>query len=104
MTQESVFSMKSTDHPIHLSQVLKHACAKYASQVAIHASNGKSFTETTYAQLYADVQAWANYLKEQGVTKGDRVAAISSKSPNHYRFFYACWQLGAIAVPICDKR
>ena len=95
--------MKSTDHPIHLSQVLYRACAKYASQVAIRASNGKSFTDTTYAQLYADIQSWAEFLKAQGVAKGDRVAAISSKSPNHYRFFYACWQLGVIAVPICES-
>ena len=94
--------MTSADHPIHLSQVLERACAKYASLVAVRASDGKNFIDTTYAQLHADVIAWAEYLKAQGVSKGDRVAAISSKSPNHYRFFYACWQIGAIAVPICE--
>ena len=74
--------MKSTDHPTHLSQVLERACAKYAPLVAIRASNGKSFTDTTYAQLHADVIAWAKYLKEQGVAKGDRAAATASKSPS----------------------
>ncbi len=94
--------MMQKDNPIHLSQVLEQACAKYAHLVAVRASDGKNFIDTTYAQLHADVIAWAKYLKEQGVEKGDRVAAIASKSLNHYRFFYACWQLGAIAVPICE--
>ncbi|MBP5301134.1 MAG: AMP-binding protein [Victivallales bacterium] len=94
--------MKETDHPIHLSQVFEQACAKYTSLVAIRASTGKDFVDTTYAQLHADVQAWTQFLASQGIGRGDRVAAISSKSPNHYRFFYACWRLGAIAVPICE--
>ena len=94
--------MKQPDNPIHLSQVLENACVNFAPLVAVRASDGKKFIDTTYAQLHADVIAWANYLKAKGVERGDRVAAISSKSPNHYRFFYACWQLGAIAVPVCE--
>ena len=57
---------------------------------------------TTYRELYADVLAWADFFTKHGVRRGDRVAMISQKCPDHFRFFYACWHLGAIAVPICE--
>lgn len=48
------------------------------------------------------VNDWARFLKSKGVKKGDRVAFLTTKSPLQHRMFYACWWIGAIAVPICE--
>lgn len=58
---------------------------------------------TNYRQLYADVLSWAKFLVEKGVKTGDRVVMISPKSTRHFDFFYACWHIGAIAVPVCES-
>ena len=73
-----------------------------AEEAALIVSDGKDLHEVSYGQLYADVIAWSEYLKEQGVKAGDRVVAVAAKCDNHFRFFYSCWRLGAIAVPVCE--
>lgn len=90
--------------PKHLIEVFSDSCLRVPQRIALTTSDGKVFTDSTYAQLYDDVRSWASFLKEKyGVKPGDRVAAISTKSTNHFRFVYACWLLGAIAVPICES-
>ena len=42
-------------------------------------------------------------LPPTDVKVGDRVVAIAPKSPLHFSFFYACWKLGLIAVPVCES-
>ena len=59
--------------------------------------------DISYAQVRKAVLAWADYLHSQGVQEGDRVAMISPKCRYHHVFFYACWHLGVIAVPICES-
>ena len=88
----------------HLSRLFEEGCARTPENVVLMTSAGKEgFTEVTYRQLQAEVQAWAEVLRERGVKAGDRVAAIANKSQNHFRFFYACWRLGAVAVPVCES-
>lgn len=55
-----------------------------------------------YGEVYADVLAWVDYFRNRGVERGDRIAMIATKCPEHFRFFYACWYMGVIAVPICE--
>lgn len=88
---------------MHMSEVFENACVNHPNVLALLSSDGKKLVKTKYNQLHADVVAWAEFLKSHGVGVGDRVAAVASKSPNHFRFFYACWRLGAIAVPICES-
>ncbi len=91
-------------NPKHLIEVFSDTCLSVPERIALTTSDGKVFTDTTYAELYCDVLAWAKFLKDRyGVKAGDRVAAIAAKHPNHFRFAYACWLLGAIAVPICES-
>lgn len=89
--------------PMHLSQMFDEACARNAGRMLLMSSNGREFSYSTYGELHSDVVAWAEFLRSQGVKSGDRVAAVAQKSPNHFRFMYACWRLGAIAVPICES-
>lgn len=59
--------------------------------------------QISYRQLYLDVLAWADFFRSKGVGEGDRVAMVSPKCPRHFHFFYACWHMGAIAVPVCES-
>ena len=90
------------EKPQHLSVMFEKGCKKWSDCLAMRTFFGRKCVERTYGQLHADVLKWAEYLKSQGVQAGDRVVAIASKSQNHFRFFYACWRLGAVAVPVCE--
>ncbi|HSO85305.1 MAG TPA: AMP-binding protein [Draconibacterium sp.] len=54
----------------------------------------------TYQQLGHDVQRVATLLSELGITKGDKVAILSTNMPNWGVAFFAISVLGGIAVPI----
>ena len=56
----------------------------------------------TYRQMLADTGACATLFQSKGVKAGDRVVMIASKCPRHFNFFFACWYMGAIAVPVCE--
>ena len=87
----------------HLGVKFQEACAHWDNALALRTFFGKKCVERTFRQLHADILRWAGYLAEQGVKVGDRVVAVASKSQNHFRFFYACWRLGAVAVPVCES-
>ena len=87
----------------NLGQLFFEWTQKYLENVALVQLNDKNeLTTVTYRQLKADADALCNFLQENGIQKGDRVAMIASKCMFHPRFFYACWTIGAIAVPICE--
>ncbi len=50
----------------------------------------------TYHQLYADVCAFANALKAQGITKGDRIVIYMPMIPEAVIAMQACARIGAI--------
>jgi long-chain acyl-CoA synthetase len=54
----------------------------------------------TYQQLGHDVQLVATLLSEMGVTKGDKIAILSTNMPNWGVAFFAISIVGGIAVPI----
>ncbi len=85
-----------------LGRYVRDWCDARPDCVALVSSDGKSIVRVTYRQVYADTMAWADYLRNRGVKEGDRVVFISTKSMLHSRFFYSCWHLGAIAVPVCE--
>ena len=59
-----------------------------------------STRNVTFAELLADSNRLANLLQSLGVTKGDRVAMVMPMVPEVVTILYACFKLGAIAVPI----
>lgn len=53
-----------------------------------------------YREFTTKVFSLANYLLQNGISKGDRVATFSH---NHYDtviLYFACWAIGAVVVPI----
>jgi long-chain acyl-CoA synthetase len=54
----------------------------------------------TYRVFTDRVARLAGALSELGTSRGDRVATLSLNSDRYLEFFFACWTLGAVAVPI----
>ncbi|MDP2696836.1 malonyl-CoA synthase [Thalassospira sp.] len=57
-------------------------------------------TELSFAGLIDRVGRYATVLADQGVVKGDRVAAQIDKSSDVIALYLACLQLGAIHLPL----
>jgi acyl-CoA synthetase (AMP-forming)/AMP-acid ligase II len=56
--------------------------------------------ELTYEQLAARVLRLAGALGQLGVSRGGRVALVAQNCSAYIELLYACWTLGAAAVPI----
>ncbi len=54
----------------------------------------------TYAQMGNDIELLADLLTELGISKGDKVAILSTNMPNWGVAFFAISVIGGIAVPI----
>ncbi|MDA8564315.1 acyl--CoA ligase, partial [Mariniblastus sp.] len=57
----------------------------------------------TYAQLEAKSLAAANWLSQQGVATGDRVAIMLPNAPSFPVWYYATLRIGAIAVSVSTR-
>ncbi len=58
--------------------------------------NGSEVRRITYAELHAEVQRFANALKNAGVRKGDRVAVYMGMAPELAIAVLACARIGAV--------
>ncbi|MGH7452527.1 MAG: class I adenylate-forming enzyme family protein, partial [bacterium] len=63
-------------------------------------NKGKSGREFTYAELYRRSNRVANYLREHGLRRGDRVAILAQNGVEHIDLFFATAKLGAMLVPL----
>ncbi|MDR7318615.1 long-chain-fatty-acid--CoA ligase [Brevibacillus nitrificans] len=54
----------------------------------------------TYRQFQEEVHQLARVMTRMGVEKGDRVAVLSPNTAAMLQLFYACFQLGAVVVPL----
>ncbi len=77
-------------------------CSSKPEQPALVYMEDGSLQFRSYRALYADVLAWCKFFQDRQIGKGERVAFIAPKCLEHFNFFYACWCLGIIAVPICE--
>ena len=75
---------------------------RWDSKCFISSVEDDGIVSLAYLTVGGQIQDWAHFLHQRGVKSGDRVAFVTPKSPNQIRAFYACWWLGAIAVPICE--
>jgi fatty-acyl-CoA synthase len=54
----------------------------------------------TYRLFQEEVHQLARVMTRMGVEKGDRVAVLSPNTAAMLQLFYACFQLGAVVVPL----
>jgi acyl-CoA synthetase (AMP-forming)/AMP-acid ligase II len=79
--------------------MLQHNCERYADNTAVIDGD----TTLSYLQLAHLVQQCADALHGLGIGAGDRVALWA---PNSWRWIicsFACWQLGAVVVPVSSR-
>ncbi len=71
------------------------------SRIAIYTDDEKNGDRiTTYAQLQQDANRLSNLLQALGVRRGTRVAIVLPQRPEVAVCHLACYQLGAIAMPM----
>jgi len=79
-------------------------CARWASEksrIAIHFEDETGHTATlTYGALAEQANRLSNVLADVGVRKGDRVAIVLPQRIETAVAHMACYQLGAIAMPL----
>jgi long-chain acyl-CoA synthetase len=54
----------------------------------------------TYGQLQKKIYQTANYLKQNGIKKGDRVFIVAPNSPQWIQLFFGAQLIGAITTPV----
>lgn len=80
-----------------LPEMLKASFSRFADNTSlVYAGEEKR----TYAQLEQDIQTAACQLKSIGISKGDKVAILSSNMPNWGIAYFAVGVVGAVIVPI----
>lgn len=77
-------------------QLFVNQCKATPSSMAIITSQDREYT---YSEASARVNQWANFLLENGIQSGDRVAALLSNEDNHVFIFLALDRINAIYVP-----
>ncbi len=86
----------------HLAKILERSAKSWHDRPFLTGIEKDELRHTSYAEFHGQVLAWAAFLHGRGVGPGDRVAFVAHKGPDQLRAFYACWRLGAIAVPVCE--
>jgi acetyl-CoA synthetase len=82
-----------------------YCCDRWADEtpdaVAIRSEDeGGSDGTLTYAELDARARRLAGFLRERGVSRGDRVGVNCPQRPETVLAHLACWKLGATSVPL----
>jgi fatty-acyl-CoA synthase len=62
--------------------------------------NGSTNEMITYRSLDARAAKWADYMKEKGIQKGERIVFIAKNHPVCFELLFACSKIGAVFVPL----
>jgi long-chain acyl-CoA synthetase len=80
-----------------LQNMIEERCQRFSHRTAL------SFTDEqpiSYTDLKKQIDHLSSFLKNQGITHGDRVAILGENSPQWGIAYFAIVTMGAIAVPI----
>ncbi|MBT3375386.1 MAG: AMP-binding protein [Lentisphaerae bacterium] len=88
----------------NLYSMMHDACSRYGDKAFLtyKAGEGDALTHVSFRQFEERVRDWARGLQVKGIGASDRVAIITPKCSEQITAFYACWSLGAVAVPVCE--
>lgn len=83
-----------------LQNVLKTSAQKFANKIAFTAIDRGSYSYSEFAEKVGSI---SEFLSQNGIIKGDRVAILAENSPNWAVSYFAITTMGAIAVPIMTE-
>ena len=84
------------DGLLGVSQMLPRAVKNYGDRVALECPK----RTVTYRQWWLEVLRAAQWLRAEGVKRGDHVLLFSHNSTEFYVVYCAIWHLGAVVVPL----
>jgi len=82
------------------AKLLARNAARFADRPAMRHKDFGIWHTWTWAQMLAEVRAYAAGLSRLGLTRGDRIAIIGGNRPRLYWSIMAAQMLGAIPVPV----
>jgi long-chain acyl-CoA synthetase len=85
---------------VNIANSLSRSCAARSGNVAIY--HGET-PYLTWRELEQQTKRLAAALRRLGIGQGDCVGLAMSNCPQFIEILYACWRLGAIAVPMNAK-
>jgi len=80
--------------------ILKHALRRAARYFPVNTATIFEGRKQSYRELWKRSQALSKALCELGVRRGDRVAIYLLNSPQFLEVVYACFEIGAVVVPL----
>lgn len=100
---DAIYAAFSWHVPVKFN-IAQVCCARWAAEperIAIRYEDDSGATATlTYATLQSQANRLSNLLRRLGVTRGDRVALILPQCCETAIAHMACYQLGAVAMPL----
>jgi len=78
----------------------KETASKYPQETAIRQKKDDEWNDLSFKELQENITHLAAVLKDQGITKGERIAICLENRPEWPVIFFAAMALGSIAVPI----
>ena len=85
---------------LSITGLLDRSVKLFASQMALHAHDGKKFQGITYSELGKTVRSFGHGLMEMGLEKGESVALVSENRPEWGIAYLGILFAGAVTVPL----
>ena len=93
----SLSSGKTQGQHFTLQSIIEESCRNHSSHIALSYTDEEPIQ---YSDLKRQIDHLSGFLKNQGVTHGDRVAILGENSPQWGIAYFAITTMGSIAVPI----
>ncbi len=85
-----------------LSELIRHSAESYRDRPFLGIKENGEYHWMSYGEFDVNMRRMRAFLKKQGITRGDRVALITSNSQGFAEIAYAAYGLGAIIVPMYE--
>jgi long-chain acyl-CoA synthetase len=83
-----------------LKDSLRETLERFSDNIAMQVKKEKGWDFITYAELKNRIDKHSSFVKELGLSKGDRIALLSKNSPEWGTIFFSCVLTDMIIVPI----
>lgn len=83
-----------------LLNVVNNSTEKFSDRIFVGFINSR---QITYGEFKSRVINISNFLKNEGIIAGDKVAILSENQPNWAIAYFAITTIGAIAVPVMTE-
>jgi long-chain acyl-CoA synthetase len=84
----------------NLGELIKSSAEKYPDKTAFEIKRGIRVDRFSFSQMNDLALRLANFLKKQGLGKGDKVVILAPNMPEYVLVFFGCWLAGIIVIPI----